>query len=81
MQWKILELCVLGDSQLVIRQVNDDYKIKDEKLMPYKRMVDDSRPISHQFLLSRFPKIVTKLLMQWQFNWFTYGNDKQCHLL
>lgn len=40
-EWKITELIVYGDSQLVINQVNDDYQIKDGKLLPYKRMVDD----------------------------------------
>lgn len=40
-QWKILDLRVLGDFQLVIRQVNDDYKTKVENIMPYKRIVDD----------------------------------------
>ncbi|GLJ23511.1 hypothetical protein SUGI_0445440 [Cryptomeria japonica] len=40
-QWKIQELCVFGDSQLVIHQETDDYQTKDEKLMPCKQMVDD----------------------------------------
>lgn len=40
-EWKIQELQVYGDSQLVINQVNDDYQTKDDKLMPYKRMIDD----------------------------------------
>ncbi|XP_057858310.1 uncharacterized protein LOC131067362 [Cryptomeria japonica] len=40
-EWKIIDLNVYGDSQLVINQVNDNYQTKDEKLMPYKRMVDD----------------------------------------
>ena len=37
---------VLGDSQLVIYQVNDHYETKDDKLMPYKQMAD--------FLMSKF---------------------------
>ena len=40
-EWKIMELHIYGDSQLIINQINDLYKTKDEKLMPYKRMVDD----------------------------------------
>lgn len=40
-QWKIQELHVFGDSQLVIRQATNDYQTKDEKLIPYKQMVDD----------------------------------------
>eukprot|EP01018_Ginkgo_biloba_P039365 Gb_08568 [translate_table: standard] len=39
-QWNIQHLLVLGDSQLIIKQVNDEYQTKDEKLIPYKRMVD-----------------------------------------
>ena len=48
-QWHIQHLQVYGDSQLVIHQVNDDYETKDEKLMPYKQMVD--------FLKSKFVTI------------------------
>ena len=40
-QWKIIELNVFGDSQLIINQVNDEYQTKDDKLLPYKHMVDD----------------------------------------
>lgn len=40
-QWKIQELQVYGDSQLIVNQVNDDYNTKDEKLMPYKKLVKD----------------------------------------
>lgn len=40
-EWKITELQVYGDSQLVINQVNGDYQAKDDKMMLYKIMVDD----------------------------------------
>lgn len=40
-EWKIIELQVYGDSQLVINQVNVDYQKTDEKLIPHKRMVDE----------------------------------------
>ncbi|GLJ36903.1 hypothetical protein SUGI_0745930 [Cryptomeria japonica] len=40
-EWRIIELKVYGDSQLVINQINNDYQTKDDKLLPYKRMVDD----------------------------------------
>lgn len=40
-EWKIVELQVFGDSQLVINQFNYEYQTKDDKMMPYKRMVDD----------------------------------------
>ena len=35
-QWRIKNLKVFGDSQLVISQVNNDYMTKDEKLIPYR---------------------------------------------
>ena len=35
------ELKIFGDSQLVINQVNDVYQTKADKVVPYKRMVDD----------------------------------------
>ena len=38
---RVDQLNVFGDSQLVINQVNDIYQTKDEKLLPYKCMVDD----------------------------------------
>lgn len=40
-EWKIVELHIYGDLQLIINQINDLYQTRDEKLMPYKRMVDD----------------------------------------
>lgn len=39
-EWRIKELQVYGDSQLVIIQVNDEYQTKYDKLMQYKIMVD-----------------------------------------
>lgn len=40
-QWNIKDLQVYRGSQLVIKQVNDNFQTKDDKLFPYKRMVDD----------------------------------------
>ncbi len=40
-EWRVDQLDIFGDSQLVINQVNDVYQTKDEKLIPYKHMVDD----------------------------------------
>ena len=42
-EWHFDELKTFGDSQLVINRVNDVYQTKDDKLIPYKRMVDDLR--------------------------------------
>ena len=35
-EWRVDELNIFGDSQLVINQANDVYQTKDEKLIPYK---------------------------------------------
>lgn len=48
-QWNIQYFQMFGDSQLVIHQVNNHYETKDDKLMPYKQMVD--------FLKSKFVTI------------------------
>jgi len=39
-QWNIQHLSIFRDSQLVIKQFNDEYQTKDEKLIPYKILVD-----------------------------------------
>ena len=49
-QWNIQHIKVYGDSQLFIQKNNDDYETKDEKLLPYKKMVD--------FLRSQFVTII-----------------------
>ena len=54
-QWKILELNVFGDSRLIINHVNDEYQTKDDKLLVYKRMVDDFKKY---FTLITFEKIL-----------------------
>lgn len=42
-EWNITELHIYGDSQLIVNQVNEQYQTKDEKLVPYKKMVDSLR--------------------------------------
>lgn len=54
LEWNITELQVYGDSQLIINQVNDEYNPKDEKLMPYKAMIDAWK---NYFALITFEKI------------------------
>ena len=39
-QWNIIALKVYGDSLLIINQVNDEYQTKDDKLTPYKKLVE-----------------------------------------
>ena len=40
LEWRITELHIYKDSQLVINQVNNDYQMKDENLIPYKRLIE-----------------------------------------
>lgn len=40
LEWRIIELHIYGDSQLVINQVNNDYQNKDDKLVPYKKLIN-----------------------------------------
>ena len=40
LEWRITKLHIFGDSQLVINQVNNEYQTKDDKLVPYKKLVD-----------------------------------------
>ena len=40
LEWKLTSLEAYGDSQLIINQVTNTYQTKDEKLVPYKHMVD-----------------------------------------
>jgi hypothetical protein len=42
-KWNIMELQVYGDSQLIINQALDEYQTKDDKLLPYKDLVDQLR--------------------------------------
>lgn len=60
MEWKISNLNVYEDSQLVINQVNDDYQTKDEKIMPYKRMVDEFKKYFVFIHFEQVPRIENK---------------------
>ena len=50
-EWRITELHIYGDSQLIINQVNDEYQTKHEKMVPYKKMVDS---LKHYFTFDTF---------------------------
>lgn len=56
-QWKINVLQVYGDSQLVIKQVNNEYQTKDDKLLPYHKMVED---IKQHFTIIKFQQVPRK---------------------
>ena len=40
LEWRITKLHIYRDSQLVIIQVNNEYQTKDDKLLPYKKLID-----------------------------------------
>ena len=46
-EWRITKLHIYGDSQVIINQVNEDYLTKNEKIAPYKKMVDFLEMILH----------------------------------
>jgi hypothetical protein len=60
LEWKITELEVYGDSQLVINQINDDYQKKDDKLLPYKNMVDSFKKYFVTIKFSQISRIDNK---------------------
>ena len=39
-EWNVTKLQVFGDSQIIIKQVLDEYQTKNDKLLPYKELVD-----------------------------------------
>lgn len=59
-QWKINKLQVYGDSQLVIKQVNDEYQTKDDKLLPYCSMVEDFKQHFTAIQFDQIPKANNK---------------------
>ena len=59
-KWQVDQLNVFGDSQLIINQVNDIYQTKDEKLLPYKRMVDDMKQYFSHITFQQVPRADNK---------------------
>lgn len=53
-QCKILEMHVYSDSQLVIKQVNDEYQTKNGKILPYHSIVED---LKQHFTSIKFDQI------------------------
>lgn len=60
-EWKVAELHIYGDSQLIINQINDAYQTRDEKLMPYKRMVDDLKKYFSFVSFQQIPKSANRV--------------------
>ena len=59
-EWRVDQLNVFGDSQLVINQVNDIYQTRDEKFLPYKHMVDDMKNYFSHITFQQVPHIDNK---------------------
>ena len=60
-KWRVDQLNVFGNSQLVINQVNDIYQTRDEKLLPYKCMVDDMKNYFSHITFHQVPRIDNKV--------------------
>jgi len=59
-KWNIKNLLVFGDSQLVIKQVTDEYHTKDEKLLPYHRIVEDLKQHFTEIVFQQIPRANNK---------------------
>ena len=59
-EWRVDQLNVFGDSQLIINQVNDIYQTKDEKLLPYKCMVNDMKQYFAHITFQQVPRADNK---------------------
>ena len=53
---------IYGDSQLVINQVNNDYQTKDDKLNPYKKLIDSLRSYSTFVTFKQIPRVENKVV-------------------
>ena len=59
-EWNITELEVFGDSQLIIKQVLDEYQTKDDKLLPYKELVDKLAQHFTKIQFNQVPRVQNK---------------------
>ena len=59
-EWNITELQIFGDSQLIIKQVLNEYQTKDEKLLPYKELVDQLTPHFTKLQFTQVSRIQNK---------------------
>ena len=60
LEWRIIEFHIFGDSQLVINQVNDDCQTKDDKLIPYKKLIDSLRNYFTFVTFQQIPRVENK---------------------
>ena len=59
-EWRIIELHIYKDLQLIINEVNDSYLTKNEKLVPYKKMVDSLKCYFTFVSFQQIPKLENK---------------------
>ena len=59
LEWRITKLHIYGDSQ-VLNQVNNDYQTKDDKLIPYKKLIDALRNYFTFVTFQKIPKVEKK---------------------
>lgn len=55
-----MALKVYGDSQLIINQVNDEYQTKDDKLTPYKKLVESLKESFIEITFEQIPRANNK---------------------
>ena len=69
-------LKVFKDSELVIHQVNNVYHMKDDKLVPYKRMVDDLRKYFAHITFQQVPSSENKVVDVWLHLFLFYRSQR-----
>jgi len=62
LEWRITELHIYGDSQLVVNQVNNEYQTKDDKLIPYKNLIDALRNYFTLVTFQQIPRAENKVV-------------------
>ena len=65
LEWRITELHISGDSQLVINQVNNDYKKKMTNWFLIRNWLIHLGITSHFLLLNKFLELRTRVQMLW----------------
>ena len=61
-KWNIKNLLFFGDSQLVIKQVTNEYHTKDEKLLPYRRVVENLKQHFTEIVFQQVPRANNKVV-------------------
>ena len=60
LEWRIIKLYIYGDSQLVINKVNNECQTKDDKLIPYKKLIDSLRNYFTFVTFEQIPRVENK---------------------